>query len=690
MHQHYQGDHVFPRPVDALPDFAPTRTRRALAERVIAAFGLSEAAGTAVSSAVVDPSAARHQIGEPTNPTYEEIPVPGGTVYGIRTHVWARRIMPDPRNPRIGPTRRHPYAVDPGMGGEDARFRPVPEPTSPLGQPDAPELMVRLESRLHLEWAQGQAANYIFAKNDWRESIASQGVMEAVWLVATQYVHDDGSDPVTVLTTVEGSSRTTAVHALLGVRSADVPYETGDHAFRAHIRRLNEALESGPTGEHLVALRCERVPALILVGFRKHPDSTAGFPTAVKSLVALRHVEPPTVWGAGPENEALADEALDELSRRTLISETERNYYAGQLTRAECRSAHLPDDPTMRATRIVELFASADPAITEALRAAVTSQSTRKRITIGLRNDLATALIVRSIDSDASHIDQVRRYLRAAFGKAVHAGRWKSTGREVEALAAQALAEARLALGDPTAGDPGPATLEMAVRAAYPLVVSRRLNADRGTANNDQPDRRTPGEVLEVMRRRPHGVLQLAQALRDFAADQPIRAVDEDGRIIVRSDGAGEQMVNDFYLRTTFPPPGRASARRGGATPAEQLHNALSDLGAAMQRVEEAYQAAQNVLGDDGLPLVETVGANPDDCRAWRSQLKRMDDDFNYWGRTYGRRYGAGRVPGLDARTGESQMDEGLDDELEAADERAFEEEDALEETDASFVNAAG
>jgi hypothetical protein len=81
---------------------------------------------------------------------------------------------------------------------------------------------------------------------------------------------------------------------------------------------------------------------------------------------------------------------------------------------------------------------------------------------------------------------------------------------------------------------------------------------------------------------------------------------------------------------------------------------------------------------------------NPDDCRAWRSQLKRMDDDFNYWGRTYGRRYGAGRVPGLDARTGEPQMEEDLEDELEAEDERGFEEEDALEETDASFVNAAG
>lgn len=684
MAQLYE-DHVFPRPVEALPDYAPTRARRALAERVVAAFGMSEAAGAAIASAVVVPSAVRHHIGEPDNPTYEAIPVPGGTVYGIRTHVWARRVMPDPRNPRIGPARRHPFAVDPGEGGEEARFRPVPEPSSPTGQPDAPELMVRLESRLHLEWAQGQAASYIFGKNDWRESIASQGVMEAVWLVATQYTHDDGSEPVTVLTTVEGSSRTTAVHDLLGVRSADVPYDKGDHAFRAHISRLNAALESGPTGADLVALRCERIPALILVGFHKHPASTAGFPTAVKSLVALRHVEPPTVWGAGPENEALADEALDELCRRRLITETERNYFAGQLTRAECRAAHLPDDPAMRAARIVELFSSTDPPISEALRAAVTSQSTRKRITIGLRNDLATALIVRSIDSDASHVDQVRRYLRTAFGKTVHTGAWKSTGRDLNTLAKQAYAEAKLALGDPAAGEPGPSTLELAVRAAYPLVVSRRLSGDRGTANNNQPDRRTPGEVLDVMRRQPHGVLQLAQALRDFEADQPIRAVDESGNVIERTDGAGEQMVNDVYLRTTFPPPGRASARRGGATPAEQLHNALSDLADAMQRVGAAYQVVYGVLGDDGVPLVETVGAAPADCHAWRAQLSQMDDDFNYWARTYTRRFGAGRVPGTaPGYLPGQESDEEVDDELHPDDagyEDDLDPDDALPES---------
>jgi hypothetical protein len=140
-----------------------------------------------------------------------------------------------------------------------------------------------------------------------------------------------------------------------------------------------ELLHRGASPEALVALRCERVPALIVVGFKKHSSGNTTFPTAVKSLVALRHVDPPKPWGEGPENESLADEVLDELYREGLISATERTYFAGSCTRAEARAAHLSDDPAVRASRIVHLFTSDDVGIGDAIRIAVTSQSTRKR-----------------------------------------------------------------------------------------------------------------------------------------------------------------------------------------------------------------------------------------------------------------------------------------------------------------------
>jgi hypothetical protein len=81
---------------------------------------------------------------------------------GIRTAAWARRIMPDPRNPRIGPTRRHPFAVEPGTGGEDAKFRPVPEPRSrDSAKPETAELFVDVENSHHLTWASQQAKAYL-------------------------------------------------------------------------------------------------------------------------------------------------------------------------------------------------------------------------------------------------------------------------------------------------------------------------------------------------------------------------------------------------------------------------------------------------------------------------------------------------------------------------------------------------
>lgn len=677
MNRTYLEDHVLPRPVSKLPDYANAKARRNLVERLVGAFRMSDAAAAAIADAVVDPSSVRSRIGDIQNPQFDEIPVPGGTLWGIRTHVWARRVMPDPRNPRTGPSRRHPFAVDPGTGGEDSRFRPVPEPRSPKDAEDAPELVVDLESRHHLEWAAAQAAKYVFAHNDWRQSIASQGVMEAVWTVPTTYTHADGAAPVTVLTTVEGSSRMTAVHDLLDVRSADVPYDENDQRLRAHIRKLNDAFGRDATGDQLIALRCERVPALILVGFQKNAEGTAGFPTSVKSLVALRHVDHPEPWGDGPEHESLADEVLDELERQGLISATERAYYAGACTKAEALAAHLSPNPAIRASRIVYLFAGDDERINAAIRIAVTSQSTRKRLTRNLFNDLATALIVRSLAGDPGKVDRVRRYMRVAFGKSVYGRPWESTERNTEVLAKEALREVRRSIGDDTIVEPGPASLELAIRAAYPLLVDGALNADRGTANNDQPDRRIPGEVLEAMRHSIQGIHQLAQALRDFEAEQPIRAVDEDGQILVRPDGSGDQIVTDYYLRVTFPPPGKMVARSQGATPAEVLRNRLVDFSSAIEGLEAAYREVRKVVGHDGSALVDSDGVDPRTGRAWRKLLAAIGDDLNFWGRTFARRHGtsAPRL-GLDNSDDSDAQEfedteETADDEWEAEDEAA-------------------
>jgi len=250
------SESILPRPVEPLPEYANARSRQTLNEKLKAAFHLSDEACATIANAVVNPTEVRKTIGEPTEPDVEEIAVPGGTLLGIRTSVWVRRIVPDPRNPRILPARRHPFAVDPGTGSEDSKFRPIPEPKlRDLERPEDPELSVEIENQDQLVWASQQAAKHVLANNDWRMSIAAQGVMEAVWLVATTYEHADGSGPVTALVTAEGSSRVTAVHSLLKIRTADVPYDEQEAKLRAVYRQLNDRLEKGATGESIQQYR---------------------------------------------------------------------------------------------------------------------------------------------------------------------------------------------------------------------------------------------------------------------------------------------------------------------------------------------------------------------------------------------------------------------------------------------------
>lgn len=425
-----------------------------------------------------------------------------------------------------------------------------------------------------------------------------------------------------------------------------MPYDDPDSKLRTHYRKLNEAHERGTiTPQQAEALRCERMPALILVGFKPNSTGTAGFPTAAKSLVALRHVDPPMPWGKGPANESLADEVLDELFRRKLINATEHSYYAGSCTKAQAKEAHLPDCPACRSSRIVALFAKADDQVGEAVRVAVTSQSTRERMSKKLCNELATALIVRSEARDSDKTDQIRRCMRQAFGQAVYNESWESTGRTTDDLTKDAIQEVARAIGDENVTEPGPSTLELAVRAAYPLVVGGSINIARNFANNEQPDSRNPGEVLDAMRRTVHGVHQLAQALKDFEAGQLIRAVDESGAIKKRADGSGDLSVNDPYLRQHFPAPGKVRARSGGTMPTEQLKDRVADMGEALDKLEAAFKAVYTVIGNDGGPLVEVDGVDAQFCTTSRLMLAKIGDELNFWGRTWRRRHGTPVVP---------------------------------------------
>lgn len=648
---------LLPRPPQLLevPALAPA-TRRA-AERLQDQFNLSPEAAEAFAASVVDPAEVRKAADNP-----EQLFVPGGTLFGLRTRVWTRRVMPDPRNPRVGPARRHPVAVAPGST-EEAHFRPIPEP-EPAGD-GRPELRLEIENREHLTWASVIAKKYILKDNDWRLSIRNQGVMTEVWLSAVTLVHGDGTAPVTVPVTSEGSSRLVACHDILDIRSADVPYSRDDRSLRSIVRALNEVVNNGPTVEQAEALRCETIPALLLVGFEPHPGSTATFATAVRSLVALRHVEPPKPWNEAAKMGSIADAVLEALTDQGLLRPEEELWLLGALTPEEAAAKGFSADPAVRAARIVRLLTDTDPTVHQTIRVAITGQTTKQRITNKFKLEVAAALILRAVSGadERQKVSDIYRGLQTGFADALASEPWEASYRPTEEVVDQALRELERGVEN------GPASLELAARAAYPLVVSRQLFPDRGTKNNDQVDRRQPGTVIDRMRTNEWGIRQLGQALTDHAAGQRIRAVTTSGAPIPLDNGDGDQLVTDNWLRQAFPPPGRPVAPAAPDTAHERYLDALAKLGEAMDTVDRAVRRLVSVEGVDGRPLIDTEGLDPADADAWTQDLMKLLQLIPVWRNTHVSRHGAGSVPPVTSWSyrddGDTEADDSDDDEAD-------------------------
>ncbi len=216
--------------------------------------------------------------------------VPGGELIMVPVEAYSVRLGYDPANMRTAQHQVHPFAVTPGTGAENSRFAPVRPPTSDSS--GYPELRAEVESRPHLEWAYGRAAEFVLAHNNWAESIAAQGVMEAVWVTPVHYTHADGGDDLVIPQSSEGSSRVTATHHLLGkvfdLDSGSVAYGMKDTTLRSWVNQLNERMDLGTMdADWEAAARAFIIPALFIVGFEPaDPADPTPFHVAVQSLVA--------------------------------------------------------------------------------------------------------------------------------------------------------------------------------------------------------------------------------------------------------------------------------------------------------------------------------------------------------------------------------------------------------------------
>jgi hypothetical protein len=635
---------AFPRRVVPPPQLADARARKSFAERVHC-FGFTEAATRCIADATVDPTTARKFIGEPETPNFEVRRTPIGIVKGIPVDVWASRVMPDPRNPRTSPEKKHPFAADPGTGDASRRYAPVPDPRT-ADSSGAPELLVTIESRAHLAFAHSQAAAYIRKHNDWEDSIRSQGVMEPIWLAVTTYRHADRSPDAIALTTMDGSSRLTAVHKILcdksadflKLKSADVPYRGDDDAkFRADLRRMTDWIKRDvPDQSQSAVLRNIVVPAFIIVGFESERPSTT-FHTAVKSLVALRHVDPPTPWGTGPEHESLADEVIDQLEAATLVTGDEARYLRGSLTRDEAAKANLSPDPAIRAARIIDLLLKRDEEFKAAIRSAVTAQATRKQSSPKLMKELAAVLILRGLDLSPREAEQKRKYLiksipAAAERRGASGVDWEATANPHEQLVLEALDE----VSEAQAGkkdEPGPSTIELAVRSILPLIANNALVGTRGFDRNEDSDERSPSSVIDAMRRTKRGVRQLGEVLREHAAGKKsFRAIDANGNDVIGEDPSRPLLLNDAYLRAEYPDPGKVPPpRSSGDQPRDIYNQRIHDLQTAIERLDVARDQVKACREHTGTLLAEKYGIDYRACKKWLDVIHSVAKDLAVW-----------------------------------------------------------
>ena len=136
--------------------------------------------------------------------------------------------------------------------------------------------MVKATKRQHLTWSLERSARFLLENNDLTESVGAQGVMQHITLAVVCIAFEDKGQPVTMLGSIDGSSRVNSAHAVLGLTPTEVVFDFPDNerVHRQYLSRILDNLDRPVTSvanEDVRRLRALEIPARILIGFE--PDS---------------------------------------------------------------------------------------------------------------------------------------------------------------------------------------------------------------------------------------------------------------------------------------------------------------------------------------------------------------------------------------------------------------------------------
>jgi hypothetical protein len=605
-------------------------------ESALARFGFSERAAEVIAGAAARPDEVRRRLAEPVS-----LRVPGGVIGIVDTLVWSNAITPFPTNPREMGSRRYPLAAQDGNG-----FL-IGEPQQTPGH--LAELSFRVPTRQYMVDRLRDAEEWLRRHNPLTADVAAEGILQPITLVASNVMHADRTAPITMLAAADGSSRTSAAHAILGVDVAKVAYASDGRWIRQENGRQLKELANRSwedlTEKEQEKLRALVAPARLVVSYQADPGRNVTFDQAVRALIGLTHIRPPKPYGRAVERDAMADAVLDTLSRpigrrSPVITEVERDWLAGRLTQAERDSNSLPSEPDVRAAEIIRTLLYGGRATAVRVNRGIRALTAEQRPSSETRTDIVVELILRTVRTehatDSSYAIQARRaafqrtYRLPEISQQPSTGLLEGTSEAPLSLAelrAQALAE----LDDPDRDDHrlGEAQTELAIKAAYYMITADPMALRReliGRDDEEEQDERALSVVLRAMLNTAHGIHQAYSVIQAGRAGRRLHEVDEGGKFTKKN---GHYVaLTDPLVRETYTGDTIGSSQSGMAAAARHWNRVTT----AVEALENSVIEMSRVEDVSGLPVVETYGWPKADISELRNRIDRIDRALADWG----------------------------------------------------------
>jgi hypothetical protein len=615
--------------------------------------GLTDEAAQAIAYAVADPAETRNYSLKHVS----YMRVPGGTLTLIRDQILVNRVITYPVNPRVLDTEAFPAA-----GDQTATTQRLFWPERDLSSdPDGHSgLLLRGGTRQRVSRVLQDHAKRLRHQNR-LDTIATLGVLRPIIVMPMLVVTDEEDEPTrrsaTVLTSVEGSSRTAWSHLTQDLDPAAPLYgPTADPAAaQAVARQLSEvrtAPASAVTKKDLERARTLLIPAEIIIGFT--PDEDDATPASVvDQLLGLTHIDPPRQWSDQATESKIGDKILAELHATGHITGDEQEWLAGMFTPDEAGQHGIDPWLARRAARLLWLVSRAPgDAVSRAVSQGIRNASFQRRVQRGSKATAAAALALRALS--AAELD-AQRPIRAALPRAMGMpaffvsgqagnGNWTVTKRSPDELRDTALQE----IGDEKTG---PATLELCALASWALISRGKLSRGTALGPDRKGDPRDPEQILAALMDSELGIRVMHRAILDDRAGGEPREIDiETFAPVPTADGSWRAMDEAWIRRAVVPRRDADGDRDADAgsnteqdtlTPQRRLDLALEQLDGQVRRLGTMLSELTQIREKGGEAIIAREGIDDDRGKVLVDSLVAAITTIHTHRATFQARYGS-------------------------------------------------